>query len=380
VTFPDYSLVSQTKAANPGETLIIWGTGLGAVQGDEASGPLPGDMTNLPVQVFIGGAAAQVVYRGRSGCCVGEDQIAFVVPNVTGCFVPVAVKINNQVSNFSTIGVAPSGRACKPSFSFVPDAFTSQPTPKIVLLQTKRHVNPPPQSPNDQPSADTVQVSPVKLGITGGEINAALDGPSFGSCYVVPGNGGDDYQPPIVGILDLGPSLTLKGPGGTRAIAKSGFQYAATLGDTSPGNFLDPGAYTFSGPGGADVSSFSTSFTIPAFTWTNKPANNGVLTVSRSQGLTITWSGGDPNGYVQIQGNSGGNNGAQATFACNFPTAPGTATIPPNVLLAMPGNAQGPNGGISVTMKTGSQTFSATGADFGGITHELSIAAIAAFQ
>jgi uncharacterized protein (TIGR03437 family) len=379
VTFADYSIVSQTKAANPGETLIIWGTGLGAVQGDEASGPLPGDMTNLPVQVFIGGVAAQVVYRGRSGCCVGEDQIAVVVPNVSGCFVPVAVKINSQVSNFSTIGVAPSGRACKPASGLVPDAFTTLPTPKLVLLQTKRQIAPPPQSPTDQKSADTAQVSPVKLGITGAELNVALDGPPFGSCYVVPGNGGDNFQPPISGILDMGPSLTLKGPGGTRTIAKSGFQYSATLGDTSAGNFLDPGAYTFSGPGGADVSSFSTSFTIPAFTWTNKPANNGTLIVNRQQALTINWTGGDPNGFVQIEGNSG-NNGAQANFVCSFPTAPGTATIPPNVLLAMPGGSQGVNGGISVHMQTGIQTFVATGADIGAIFHELIISNPAAFQ
>jgi len=380
VTFADYSIVSQTKAANPGETLIIWGTGLGAVQGDEAAGPLPGDMTSLPVQVFIGGVSAQVVYRGRSGCCVGEDQIAVVVPNVTGCFVPVAVKINNQVSNFSTIGVAPSGRACKPAFSFVPDAFTTQPTPKLVFLETKRIINPPPQSPTDQKSADIATVSPVKLGVTGAELNVALDQPPFGSCYVVPGNAGDNFQPPISGILDMGPSLTLKGPGGTRTIPKSGFQYSATLGDTSAGNFLDPGAYTFSGPGGADVSPFSASFTIPAFTWTNKPANNGVLTVNRQQALTINWTGGDPNGYVQIQGSSG-NNSAQANFTCSFPTAPGTATIPPNVLLAMPGgNSQGPNGVISVAMLTGVQTFVATGADISAITHELNIAAPASFQ
>src|SRR5206468_12312422 len=61
VTFADYSLVSQTKAANPGETLIIWGTGLGAVTGDEAAGALPGDLTNIPVRVLVAGVPATVV-------------------------------------------------------------------------------------------------------------------------------------------------------------------------------------------------------------------------------------------------------------------------------------------------------------------------------
>ncbi|MDQ6666526.1 MAG: hypothetical protein M3Z23_19275, partial [Acidobacteriota bacterium] len=43
VTFADYSLVALNHAANPGEALILWGTGLGPVAGNEAVGALPGD-------------------------------------------------------------------------------------------------------------------------------------------------------------------------------------------------------------------------------------------------------------------------------------------------------------------------------------------------
>jgi uncharacterized protein (TIGR03437 family) len=35
VTYADYSYVTNTKAANPGDTLIIWATGLGPVTGNE---------------------------------------------------------------------------------------------------------------------------------------------------------------------------------------------------------------------------------------------------------------------------------------------------------------------------------------------------------
>jgi len=378
VTFADYSLVSQTRAANPGETLIVWGTGLGAVAGDEASGPLPGDMPNLPVQVFVGGVPASVVYRGRSGCCVGEDQIAFVVPaNLAGCLVPVWVKINNQVSNFSTIGVAPAGRTCVPSISQIPPAFTSVAQPRIVLLQLKRTVNPPPQSPNDSPSSDDATVSPFKLGVSGADLNAALDGPPLGSCYVVANYNGNNYTPPVLGLLDAGTSLILQGPNGTsRTIARSGQGYAAHLGDTTAGNFLDPGAYTFSGPGGADVGSFQAQFNIPPFTWTNKPANNGLVQVNRNNPLTINWTGGDPNGYVQIQGFSGSST-VNATFACNAATSAGSITIPPNVLLAMPGAS---GGSINVIAKSAIAGFTATGLDFGGVMFEVNIGGPAQFQ
>ena len=65
ITYADYSLVTTSKASNPGETLILWATGLGPVSGAEAAGPLPGDMTNIPVKVWVGSTSANVTYRGR---------------------------------------------------------------------------------------------------------------------------------------------------------------------------------------------------------------------------------------------------------------------------------------------------------------------------
>ena len=73
-------------------TAIIWGTGLTPVDGDEAAKPLPGDHKEVPVEVYVGLKKADISYRGRSGCCVGVDQIFFKVPTgITGCHVPVAV-------------------------------------------------------------------------------------------------------------------------------------------------------------------------------------------------------------------------------------------------------------------------------------------------
>jgi len=59
--------------------------------------------------------AATVGFHGR-GCCVGEDQIVFTVPDNAplGCNVPVAVQINDQVSNYVSIAIAAKGsRTCK---------------------------------------------------------------------------------------------------------------------------------------------------------------------------------------------------------------------------------------------------------------------------
>ena len=112
VTYPDYSFVSAGKAANPGDVLVLWGTGLGPVNGDTASSQLGLDMTSIPVNVWLGGVQAAVSYRGRSGCCFGEDQIVFTVPNTVtpGCTVPLSIQIGNQISNTTSLPVASSGR------------------------------------------------------------------------------------------------------------------------------------------------------------------------------------------------------------------------------------------------------------------------------
>src|SRR5579864_4685619 len=127
LTYPDYGLVSPTKAANcggpnttcgaanPGDILTLWATGLGPVNGDDASGAGLGvNMPNIPVTVWVGGVQAPVSYQGRSGCCAGLDQVVFTVPNAapTGCAVPLVVQINNQVSNTTVLPVANGSRTC----------------------------------------------------------------------------------------------------------------------------------------------------------------------------------------------------------------------------------------------------------------------------
>ena len=155
VTYPDYSLVSPMKAtncggvyttcgaANPGDTLTVWTTGLGPVSGNETGGAGLGvDMANVDAKLWLGGILARIVFKGR-GCCVGEDQIAFVVPdNVpTGCAVPLAIQVGNLVSNYAVIAIAPKGsRTCTPSntsfnSSFVPGLTTSTVPIKIGLIQ-----------------------------------------------------------------------------------------------------------------------------------------------------------------------------------------------------------------------------------------------------
>jgi uncharacterized protein (TIGR03437 family) len=64
------------------------------------------NLTNIPMQVFIGGIAANILYRGRSQY-PGVDQIDVAIPTDVspGCFVSVVAVSGSIVSNTVTIPV-----------------------------------------------------------------------------------------------------------------------------------------------------------------------------------------------------------------------------------------------------------------------------------
>src|SRR5262249_43013715 len=77
------------------------------------------NMPDLPLKLWVGGVQAKVLYQGRSGCCIGQDQIVFTVPDdaPAGCAVPIAVEITpniTQISNNVRMPIAIEGRDCTP--------------------------------------------------------------------------------------------------------------------------------------------------------------------------------------------------------------------------------------------------------------------------
>jgi hypothetical protein len=150
--------------------------------------------------------------------------------------------------------------------------------------------------------------------------NPAFSLPPAGSCTVYTNPGLVPFIAPVPpgilptgGGLDPGP-MSISGASGNVAIQSLLTSFigmaGAYLGGSVVGNpilkgslFLNPGQITLTGSGGANVGSFSTSFTVPTvFTWTNR---NNLSTVTRSQGLNLSWSG-IPSGHtVFITGNRG---------------------------------------------------------------------------
>lgn len=405
----NYKLVTLNSAAQAGDVVIIWGTGLGAVTGDEEAGPLPGNQPNIPVKVYVGIKPATITYQGRSGCCAGVDQIAVEVPaGVTGCYVPIAVQIGDIVSNWVTASIAAPGanRVCSDSNGLSASQLAaiekvgSGSFGSINLDRTSTTETLPPPIGTGSPETTTTDSGSASFfKYTSTQLVASASPfqiTAIGTCFVFDFSAHNTAFPnPVVSTpLDAGKPLTVKGLNGSQQLAKimKGL-YSETLGGGSGANilplYLDAGSYTVTGTGGADVGPFTADLTLPpALTWTNE---SSVDTVTRARGQLITWSGGDPSGTVVVSGDSiqlgsdpDGSDSVGGFFICTAPDSAGQFTIPVPVLLSLPPSSVDPDlpipfGSLSVGISQYG-AFTAKGIDVGIISSSASTSKGVAYQ
>jgi uncharacterized protein (TIGR03437 family) len=364
VTDANYAVISLTHAATPGQTLTLWGTGLGKTSADETQAPPQGNVGSQPA-VWVGSQPASVFYWGRAGCCAGLDQINFQVPaGVTGCYVPLAVQTGASVSNFGTISVASGGGVCSD-----PVGLGSA---GLALVQNGQNVNvgtlslsravagPAGATTNtDSGSASFVRYTPTQ--IVSSSFGQSV---SAGYCTVFPINGTPSVTDPVQPLgLDAG-SVEVGGSNGTKILipvpGSKGY-YNSTLGSS----YLDSiaGPHTFNILGGMDVglSFLEDVESPPALGWTNQAS---ILRVSESQGVTVNWTNAAPGGYVGVTGYSfsldqSGKLAAGARFFCTAnPGEGGTGqfTVPLPVLLSLPvspaSGSASPSGYLGITSQT----------------------------
>ncbi len=343
-----------TSSAMPGQVAVLWGSGVGAdTNNDDRTFPLKQDnLTSIPMQVFVGGISANILYRGRSQY-PGVDQIDITIPaNVSpGCFVSVVAVTGTIVSNTITIPIDPSGGTCS-------DPASGLSGTQIQSLANKTGGN----------------VNSMALSITrvseGGKLNAmalaiatSLGSANYGNGYEYASQGSCIIVPPEQGStnnilqtpLDAG-TIQVTGPAGNVSLANGGGFYQAQLPAGSV--TASPGTYTFNGSGGKDIGNFTVAVNVQgALTLSNQAA---LATITRSQGATVTWNGGFSNGDVQVEGAVGDQYGT-IRFYCHAPSSAGQLTVPPSILLAMP-----PGGGsLVVSNTTAPKTVSASGVDVG---------------
>jgi uncharacterized protein (TIGR03437 family) len=354
VTDSKFNVLDLTNSALPGEAITLWGSGVGAdTSNDDRTYPqLQNNLTNIPIEVYIGGISANVLYRGRSPY-PGLDQINVVVPaNVTpGCFVSVVVEAGSIVSNTVTVPVNPKGGACSdPALGLSGTQLQSLANKGSSPVNTLAVIVSQYTSSNGTEDDQALVLSTSMISAEFGDGNFYA---SQGSCSI--------FQPgtrfPFQAPLDTG-AILLNGPAGMVDLPSQGggVFYESPLPSGSLTKF--PGTYTFTGSGGKDVGSFHVAINVQTpFTLTDQGALTSIV---RSQGATVTWSGGFANGDVMVNGVGASLNGS-INFYCHAPSNVGQLTIPPSTLLALPPGV----GKLLVVNSTAPQSFTATGVDLG---------------
>ncbi len=339
--------------AQPGQTVTLWGTGLGPVPYADNVAPTAG---NLPVQVqvFVGNQVVTTLrYWGRSPCCAGLDQIIFDVPAnaPTGCYVPVQVSANGAVvSNSVTIAIGTAGAACTDTFDSGGAALRAGGNNGFVSAQRLDFLadtgpNAPGEETQDLFYADLRQDAG---GATYFSPEYSL--PPVGTCATYSGQAVDGlassfFYAPQSSELDGGGALALSSGSAMAAVPQGTGTpqlYGAFLGEQPsmtgvPGLFFNfPGAFTLSIPGGTEVQQAQVAGTTPApLQWTNE---TGLETLVRANGLTVTWTGGNPATdvvVIEVQANNDAAN-SSALALCLAPVTAGTFSLPGEILQSLP--------------------------------------------
>lgn len=360
------TVLTFTDSAQPGETITLWTTGLGADPADSdtvfSSSP---HQVDTPVQVYVGGVAANILYHGSAGY-PGVDQINLTIPNSvpTGCWISIAVISGGAIGNVATLPIHSGGGACVDELSGLNG---NQIAPS---------------------GGRTIRGGLVAVGKTntasksGRNISSFTDAafekytgvyqPAYslspGSCLVT-----YETPVPIPGItgLDAG-NISLTGPGGLSVKLVSqgikGAFYALLSQNAVPDT---GGTFTFTGTGGADVGPFTSTLVLNTLlVWTNPSVADNV---DRSQDLTVKWTGGNPGSYVYISGTTGtAQNSVPVSFRCLAHADDGQFTVPSHILSALAAgvgaiqvqnviNAPLPASGLDAAIAEASVSFSESG-------------------
>ncbi len=372
-----YTLTTLLATAKPGGVEILYGTGLGPNPGGDqnSSGVVPQSnlLSSLDFHLYVGGvdATSSVTYAGRTAY-VGLDQINFVIPTTapTGCYVPVVVRIGSVVSNFGTISTDPNGATCSDPYGLTTSQISQATTGQLSvasLLLTRLAVNIGLLTlTEDNAEAKFYQFDGTNYYYNPEHLTDFIGLSSFGSCQITSCANTSTCVPSTQSLsvphLDAGAALSVSSPTVSVPKQTDGF-YSAPLGSypvalpgfpATPDNYLQPGTFTFTGPGGTDISAFSASIAVPApLAFTTSPALAALGTVSRSSDLTFNWAPGSSSDYVVLSVTSATDVNTipagqvnSSTITCLPNASAGTFTIPSWLLTALPASSTVTYGGL----------------------------------
>jgi uncharacterized protein (TIGR03437 family) len=351
------------SAGFPGETMVAYGTGFGAVPGaadNTASAGYNFAANGHTVIVILGGTNITPAYAGRTPGSAGLDQINYVLPaNVpTGCAVTMQISYDGVLSPVTTVSIAPAqGQPCvQPGFTTAQlsqfDQGVSYNTSAFTLLQYGLTVSGFGSFKYDSLGGDFLQYSGFDLAAiaSSGQITTIQSG----ACTVSQATGSSSGSAGGTAThLDAG-TVTATGPSGSNIngpmtfSSTTGYTFGAGIEGGATGiplptvNYtIVPGTYKISGAGGKDVGSFNTSVSLGS----PLTVTGGLPTsVTRGSGLTVSFTGGNPSDTVELIGGSTSGSGASTTsvsFYCVGTAGAGQIVVAPAILNLLPASSQG---------------------------------------
>ncbi len=345
------------RPAYSGETLVLWGTGLGADAQSDVNGGSSGDQTAAGnIRVMVGDAEIVPAYAGRSNGSPGLDQINFVLPAGVprGCVVSLQVRVGDRLSNLGSLAIANSGepQCAHPVLSANQlrrlDQGGTLTVAGLGISKLRLSGTIPGLGSLDIANEDatgafgrysTSQIADSNLSLF--QVGSCIPFHRTGDIGAI--NSGVVPQP-----LNAGSQLTLNGPNvSNRSLPNQQNSYQVTLYSSGPGGgsgtpTVTQGTYTITGAGGPDVGAFTASVNVPgAFVWTNEDSMPAVI--PRNQNLPISWTGGGDGLVVvigfagaQVAGDPIGGLYDVSGFACTAQASTGGLTVPLSALRRLP--------------------------------------------
>ncbi len=323
--------------AAPGETVTLWGAGLG----------------DAAPQILVGGKSAGAVHTREESCCKGVDRIEFRIPADApqGCYVPVQASAAGRPSNVIGIAIHPVGQVCQDQVGWFRDAVQHAAQAGLVVLARISLDAPASAGSKGGYQFDYAAASFGKQPSGGLLLLPSL--PPIGACTVITrrvnlGQMLAEARAPESKGLDAGASISVVGPGGRRLLggdARRPDFYRALLGGELPFGhvprtplYLRPGVYTLTSPGGRDVGPFTARVeTQRPIRWKNR---DRLPEVRRAAGVTVEWKEASQENAVLIAAASSDRvTGDSALCLCMAYAKDRRFTIPPISLDNLPPTA-----------------------------------------